>query len=216
MLVKICGIQSFDIAKIALDNHADFLGFIFVEGRRRYIAPERAKKIIEACRALGCQTKFIGVFIDAELKKINDIAKECALDFVQLHGHETAEFARKISCDVIKVFRWRDDFFDDEASIQKVNEFPAKAFLFDSFTKEKNGGTGKVFDWSEACHAMQSIEKKFLIAGGISEENIADVQKIFASCQNFLGVDVSGSVENSFGEKDKNKVQQFLVKAKKL
>ena len=45
--VKICGIQDLETAKIACNNGADFLGFVFAESKRQ-ITPLKAKKIFDA------------------------------------------------------------------------------------------------------------------------------------------------------------------------
>ena len=45
MLIKICGIQDVDNAKVAAESGADLLGMVFVTQRRRTISEDVAKSI---------------------------------------------------------------------------------------------------------------------------------------------------------------------------
>jgi len=42
MKIKVCGITNLDDARLCVDAGADALGFIFVEGTPRFVAPETA------------------------------------------------------------------------------------------------------------------------------------------------------------------------------
>ena len=62
-------------------------------------------------------------------------------------------------------------------------------------------GTGEAFDWS----LIQSIEKPFFLAGGLSPENVAEAIKLTHP----YAVDVSSGVETD-GKKDYSKIKAFL------
>ena len=64
--VKICGISSYEAGQVALEEGADFLGFVFYPPSHRFIRPESAAIIIEHLRAyrpVGWQA--VGVVVEA-------------------------------------------------------------------------------------------------------------------------------------------------------
>ena len=65
MLVKICGIQSLEIAKVVEENKADLMGFIFADSRR-YINPIAAAKISAEIKSVAK----VGVFMNEEPARV--------------------------------------------------------------------------------------------------------------------------------------------------
>ena len=80
--------------------------------------------------------------------------------------------------------------------------------LLDSYTKDKFGGTGKVFDWSYL--KGKDFNKAYLIAGGLNPNNVEQVLSE-TSCS---GLDVSSGVESSPGSKDSDKMKRFIEVAR--
>ena len=134
------------------------------------------------------------------MDEVNAIAALVGLDYVQLHGHETAETARGSERPVIKAYRYGDDFDVDAA-----NKYPAEIILVDSYLQGAAGGTGTVFAWQEAAREIARITKPVLIAGGITAENVGEAAVIFHP----FGVDVSGGLEEQ-GEKSEEKIRAFM------
>ena len=202
-LVKICGLRSYEAARIAVEAGAAFIGFVFVPSSRRYIDPEEAARIVNALPP--SPVKAVGVFVDAPLAEVNEIAEFCSLDYVQLHGHEDAAYARQVARPVIKAYRYGDNFLAEEAE-----HYPAEMILLDSFVQGAAGGTGKTFAWQEASHETASLSKPLLVAGGISEHNLSQVVEAFHP----YGVDVSGSLEEQ-GEKSVSLIEAFFKEAER-
>ena len=202
MKVKICGMKSLLTAKVAEEAGADFIGFIFWPESHRYIEPEHAA-VISSQLQHSWKT---GVFVDEDIEKVNEIVRQVHLDFVQLHGHENAAYARKVQCSVIKAFRYGDNF-----SAEAANEYPAELILIDAFCPGKVGGTGESFDWRSAAEEIAKVEKPVLIAGGINIDNLQMVLRTFHP----YGVDVSGSLEVA-EEKSISKIQAFMRRARSL
>lgn len=100
MRVKMCGMKTIAAARAAEAAGADYVGFIFAEGSRRYVAPETAHEIVRQLH----RVQKVGVFVDAPMDTVNEIAELVGLDYVQLHGHETADMALRASRPVIKAF----------------------------------------------------------------------------------------------------------------
>ena len=196
MRVKMCGMKTVSAALAAEEADADYIGFVFAEKSRRFIAPKAAQEIARELR----HAQKVGVCVDAPMDEVNAIAALVGLDYVQLHGHETAETARGSERPVIKAYRYGDDFDVDAA-----NKYPAEIILVDSYLQGAAGGTGTVFAWQEAAREIARITKPVLIAGGITAENVGEAAVIFHP----FGVAVSGGLEEQ-GEKSEEKIRAFM------
>ena len=196
MRVKMCGMKTVSAALAAEEAGADYIGFVFAEKSRRFVAPKAAQEIVRELR----HAQKVGVFVDAPMDEVNAIAALVGLDYVQLHGHETAETARGSERPVMKAYRYGDDFDVDAA-----NKYPAEIILVDSYLQGAAGGTGTVFAWQEAAREIARITKPVLIAGGITAENVGEAAVIFHP----FGVDVSGGLEEQ-GEKSEEKIRAFM------
>ena len=196
MRVKMCGMQTAAAARAAEEAGADYIGFIFAQGSRRYVAPETAHEIAREMQ----RVKKVGVFVDAPMAEVNQIADAVGLDYVQLHGHETAEMARMAERPVIKAYRYGDDF-----DAETANVYPAEIILVDSYVKGAAGGTGLTFHWQEAAREIARVTKPVLIAGGITAANVREAVETFHP----FGIDVSGGLEED-GVKSKAKITAFM------
>ena len=197
MRVKMCGMQTAAAARAAEAAGADYIGFIFAQGSRRYVAPETAHEIAREMQ----RVKKVGVFVDAPMAEVNRIADAVGLDYVQLHGHETAEMARMAERPVIKAYRYGDDF-----DAETANVYPAEIILVDSYVKGAAGGTGLTFHWQEAAREIARVTKPVLIAGGITAANVREAVETFHP----FGIDVSGGLEED-GVKSKAKITAFMA-----
>lgn len=197
--VKICGIREMEAARAA--GGADFMGFIMSDRFRRYCPPATVKHICNTVQG----PKKVGVFVDQPINEVNAIAEYCGLDMIQLHGHESMEYAEKIQKPIIKAFRYGEDF-----SLERAEAFPAEYILIDSYSKATVGGSGISFKWREAASTIKKLKKPYIIAGGISAETLQEAIKIFAP----YGIDASGSMEID-GRKSPELIREFLAVAGK-
>ncbi|NWO14726.1 phosphoribosylanthranilate isomerase [Virgibacillus sp.] len=199
MLVKICGIQSVAAARAAVEAGADFIGFVFAESKRS-ITPKAAATI---ANTLPPSIKKVGVFVNETVDIMNTIAAHVPLDYIQLHGQETAAVAAKLTCKIIRAYP-----VDDE-NVSCIKPFPCNFYLLDGPVGKRPGGNGMTFNWSILNHL--SIPKdNIMIAGGLTPEN---VHSAIEALQPFA-VDVSSGVETN-GKKDFEKINQFIVHAKR-
>ncbi|MEX0686012.1 MAG: phosphoribosylanthranilate isomerase [Balneolales bacterium] len=199
--VKICGITTLEDGRFASGAQADYLGFIFWPGSKRYITPERATEIIGWIEGPEC----VGVFVDQTIEEVNRIAIEAGIDLVQLHGEESVEYCQQMVKPVIKSFRIKPEMTgNDIENLVSPYLDHVSYILFDSYDKIFHGGTGKTFNWN----LLEKIRMKVpvILAGGISAENV--VQAI-NSVKPFM-VDVSSSLENEPGIKDFDKITEFF------
>ncbi|SFW64505.1 phosphoribosylanthranilate isomerase [Selenomonas ruminantium] len=200
MRAKICGIKDLFTAKIAEEAGADFIGFVFYKKSHRYISPEKAAVISKQIKT----ARTVGVFVNEDLETVNEIAAKVGLDYVQLHGQESAEYAQQVICPVIKAYT-----YDEHFSVSKANEFPSEMILLDAGTPALPGGTGKNFNWKKAAQDILQLHKSVLVAGGINRENVKQVNKLLHP----YAVDVSSSLEEN-NEKSIEKIQAFLRRIK--
>ncbi len=201
--VKICGITNLKDALASIKSGCSALGFVFYKKSPRYIRPLRAKNIIDN---LPGAIKKVGVFVNTEEKEILRIARLCRLDMLQFHGNESPEFcARFKDHKIIKAFRIKD-----KLDLKNIAKYKTFAYLFDTFTVTKMGGTGKKFNWELIKH-MGDSKRPLFLSGGLNEKNVRQAIEVVRPDW----VDVSSSLEAAPGRKDHRKVKRFIAAAKK-
>ncbi|MFH1691341.1 MAG: phosphoribosylanthranilate isomerase [Candidatus Omnitrophota bacterium] len=202
--VKICGITNIKDALVSQKSGADFLGFIFYKKSKRYVTAVAAKRIIAS---LNSRIHKVGVFVDEDPSIVEKIASFCGLDYLQFHGEEEPEYVAQFKkYQTIKAIRVRDYVCLDE-----VKAYKGSTILFDTLKQGFYGGTGKVFDW-EALRPVKKVKRPFIVSGGLTVENVAELVKSFKP----FAVDVAGGVEKKPGKKDHALVKEFVKTVKYL
>lgn len=202
--IKICGITEPHIAQYLVAEHVDLMGFIFYPHSPRYITLDKAKEILNSLKELRKKIKVVGVFVDEEINSVKKIGEELSLDYLQLHGNETAEYINQLDqFNIIKVFRATINF--KKADIDKYSNKNIKYILIDTFIKEKKGGTGEKFNWAEFTFLQQS--PNLIISGGLKNENILEAIERF----NPAGIDINSGVEFEPGIKNKEKIKEIIT-----
>src|SRR4030043_1891298 len=172
--IKICGIRDLVHALAAVEAGADFIGLGFAPGKRQ-VSPAQAREIASAVKKSSNAAKVVGVFVNAPVFQINEIADFCALDVVQLSGDESGEHCRKIANPVIKAIR-----IDQQSPEELCAELSAASelltgrrfiTLLDSRVKGKYGGTGESFNWN----LVQEVAKRFpaIFSGGRPPQQVS-------------------------------------------
>jgi len=199
--VKICGITNLADARYCAGAGADYLGFIQSPASPRYVDAETAKQIIEWVAGV----KAVGVFVNADVTKVNDVARAAGFDIVQLHGDESVDYCKLIEPPAIKAFRVRNDQDPEELEERLLEYAPhVSAFLFDTYVENLPGGTGETFSWDIVSNL--DIELPVFLAGGLRADNVADA---IESVRPFA-VDVSSGVEERPGQKDFEAVDRLF------
>jgi len=188
--VKICGIRTIEAAKAAIDAGADFLGFNFVPTSKRFIDPQKALEIINS---IGGQVKIVGVFQNALVGNVIQIASNLGLDFVQLHGYENNNYIKALKTPVIKSITT----YDQPQSIK------ADYFILDRVRR----GEGEMVDLEKG--AQLAFKLPLFFAGGLNSENVLEVVTKVRP----FAVDVAGGVETD-GVQDLEKIRLFVRNAK--
>ena len=198
--VKICGLRRPEDIEAANAAKPDFVGFIFVEGTKRYVNPDLAAKFR---RDLAADIQTVGVFVNAPIEAIVAICQAGTIDLIQLHGEEDQAYIEQlkgqVDQDIIKSVAVGDELV--------VAPNQADYLLFDSLSPSR-GGSGKVFDW-QMVSAYQ--DKPFFLAGGLGVDNIEEALKVVRP----YAVDASSSLETD-GVKDPVKMQEFVAKIREV
>jgi len=224
-VVKICGLTNLDDARVATAAGADLLGFIFYAKSPRYVTPETVAEIMQSLNhdkvtrwqgdkmnaPVTLSPRYVGVFVNASVTEIQAIVAQVGLDFVQLHGNETAEWFAPLAGRTYKAVRPADA---EAAQTQAAHFAPlgcvdGPALMIDAYDPKAYGGTGKQTDWHVAA-ALARRHPRLLLAGGLTPENVAAAIDIVQP----WGVDVASGVEAEPGRKDHEKVRRFVAKVR--
>ena len=189
MKLKICGINDVDILQHACEAGLDFVGFIMVNESPRNISNNFLASL-EKFNFLSTTPVF--VFVNPSVDEVKKITSNFKNAILQFHGDEEDSFCRQFD----QLF-WKTIRVKDSQSLEAINDFPsADAILLETFSQGAYGGTGKVFDWG--LLEKISVQRKFVLAGGINPKNIKEAISVDPWC-----IDVNSGVESSVALKDK-------------
>ena len=209
MRVKICGLTDAAAVAHAAAAGADYVGMVFFPPSPRSIGIEAAAEVSDA--APGGVTR-VALTVDADDLMLARIIRDVGVDMLQLHGSETpervAEIRHRHGLPVMKALG-----IAERADLDRIAEYEAVAdqLLIDAKPPEGAvlpGGNGLAFDWE--LIAGHSFQKPWLLAGGLTPENVAEAIR----CTGAAEVDVSSGVEALPGVKDLAKVDAFIRAAR--
>ena len=199
--IKFCGITRLEDADAAVADGAWAIGLIFWPRSPRRCDPGVAAEIAAAVKR---RVEVTGVFVNATLDHVAEIADGVGLTMVQLHGDEgpayCAEAARRTGCKVIKAVRVRSG-----ADVQALSSFHTDYHLLDSYTAGVPGGTGGTFAWEIARAHRGSVP--MILSGGLNPDNVGEAIRAVRP----FAVDVASGVERTPGVKDPDKLQAFAA-----
>ena len=210
--VKICGLSQADAVAAAVAGGAAYVGFVFYPPSPRAVAADQAAALCEAVPA-GIQR--VGLFVDADDAAIRAVLDRAPIDMLQFHGRESPDrvadaklrFRRPVikaiavaaAEDVLAAARWEDD---------------ADMLLFDAKPPRRHdalpGGNGLAFDWH--LIAGRNWRRPWMLSGGLNAALLPEAVRISGA----TAVDVSSGVERAPGDKDPDRIRQFLGVARDL
>lgn len=207
--VKICGLKSPEPLEVALESGADMVGFVFFPPSPRHLGLEAARQF--SSQVAGRAAK-VALSVDASDETLHGIVDALKPDWLQLHGSETPErvavVRSRFGLPVMKVLpvAQRDDL-----SPVRLYAKVADRLVFDAKPgpdATRPGGLGKAFDWNLLKGVDPSTN--FMLSGGLDASNVAEALTI----TNARGVDVSSGVERAPGQKDPDKIREFIRAAR--
>jgi phosphoribosylanthranilate isomerase len=198
--VKSCGTTNLDDARLAAELGAWALGMIFWDGSVRRCDPAVGEQIGAELRR---KLEIVGVFVNATLDEVAELADRCSLSILQLHGDEGPAFCReagrRTGCKVMKAIQVKD-----AGSIRALHSFEVDYHLLDTYVPGHRGGTGETFQWELVEAHDRHIP--IVLSGGLTPDNVAQG---IAAVHPFA-VDTASGTEAEPGRKDPAKLEAFF------
>lgn len=200
LTVKVCGMRSPDnIRRVEALGCVDIMGFIFYPKSPRYVesVPEY---LPQSCKKAG-------VFVNEEVERILEVCLRFKLDYIQLHGTESAECCARLLDRGVKVIKTFSIESPLDLEVTRRYEGLCSYFLFDT-KSVLPGGSGKVFDWS----ILEDYEgdTRFFLSGGIGLEYVDRLRNF--RHDKWCGIDLNSRFETSPALKDVGRLGRFFMK----
>lgn len=197
--IKICGITRESETEVLNRMQVDYAGFVFFEKSKRNVSIEQAKEIK---KSLNPSIQTVAVTVNPTRDLIDEII-EAGFDILQIHKMQ--EFPENLKIPVWVAYQVRSR---EEAEAINVSD-GTSGILLDA----PEYGSGKTFSWQDfpmkKRREWQKRRIPFILAGGLSSENVEEGIRLFEPDV----VDVSSSVEGEHG-KDNNKIEAFVRKVR--
>ena len=209
---KICGLASEEAVAAAVAGGAAYFGFVFYPPSPRAVTPARAAAL---CAAVPAGVRRVGLFVDADDAAIGDALETAPLDLLQFHGSESparvAAVRARFGVPVMKAIAIAAA--GDVPAASRYEE-AADLLLFDAKPPRRSdalpGGNGLAFDWR--LIAGRAWRLPWMLSGGLTAALLAEAVRVSGAA----AVDVSSGVERRPGDKDPEKIRQFLAVARSL
>jgi phosphoribosylanthranilate isomerase len=186
MFVKVCGLRTADDVAVAV-------GFVLTDSVRRIDADVTRRLVAE----VPPHVLTVGVVRDIPAGEAGRIALAAGVGAVQLHGrYPRAAFAELADLPMRLV---RATTLDADTDV-RAGAYGEDMLLLDSPV----AGSGERWDLSSLDRARP--RGNWLLAGGLSAENVADAIALARP----WGVDVSSGVEAGRGIKDHARIREFV------
>ncbi|MCM0615949.1 phosphoribosylanthranilate isomerase [Paenarthrobacter sp. TYUT067] len=197
MFVKVCGLSTPESVREAVDSGADAVGFVLTASPRE-VSPDQVRILLPLVPE-GVHA--VGVFRHEEADAAVATARAAGLEWVQLHGHRTANDVTTVHDAGMRLIR----AVTMGASQDEFADLGEDIFLIDAAVP----GSGESWDYA-SVRAKELDGREWLLAGGLEPGNVA----FAAAAAGAWGVDVSSGVEASRGVKDLAKIRAFVEAAK--
>ena len=194
IVVKICGITNLEDANLAIEYGADIIGFILAKSPRQ----TNLDNVKTICKAIGNKVLKVGVVVDEFIEETAKAVKEGYLDAIQFQGNIDNDRATSYNVCWYKVIR--------PVNTSDFNyDYFSPIILYDTFTKELKGGSGKVMDKKLLDYTVKNNIDLYL-AGGINPDNVKSIIKNYHP----LMLDICSGIEEKPGKKDPVKLKKLF------
>ena len=195
--LKICGLTTVVDAAAAAGIGADFLGFILYRKSPRHLSLASYRGLASS---LQVGPRRVAVMVEPSTDELAQAA-DAGFDFFQIHYAPSTpvETVASWSAQVGPRRLWLAPKLPPADEVPAAVLPLADTFLMDTFHAGGFGGSGKTGDWAKFARHQQAFpQKTWILAGGLSPENLAEA----VTRSGTLFVDVNSGVETSPGVKD--------------
>ena len=202
MIVKVCGVRTPEVAELAIESGADWIGLMFVRASPRWVDDEAALAVVREVRG---RVDLVGVFIEPSLTTCDEAAARYRLAAVQVHGHLEPGLAAGSSVPVIPVIN-----VEGLTAACTIDWSPDVLLMLDGVPNPGGlpGGTGHSVPLEWAADVAR--HRRVLLAGGLGPDDVAHAIATVRPD----GVDASSRLERRPGEKDPGLVYEFVHTAR--
>ena len=198
--LKICGITTRETARFCAEAGVGALGAVFFKKSPRYVTAKQARAMFEA---LPTHLARVGVFVNTSAEEMIAIAREAALDTVQMHGTEPQADIDKVEGAgflVVKVL-----VATGENLLKAARALPASVgILVECGQGILPGGNGAAWRWEDA--APLADLRPFAVAGGLTPQNFLKAARLSRA----TAWDVSSGVETAPGIKGHDRIRALV------
>lgn len=219
MKVKICGITSAHDVETCEAQGADLIGFINIQRSKRYV---EVSQIQNLTASMHDKSRAVLVTETEDLDEVESVIEATGIQVVQFHSQSAAELERfKEKNPQVKVIRAVG--IPESMKDEKVEEIEGFAdicdyLLFDFEVAGKSGGTGKQIPLDLTVKAAKAARKnpqiELFLAGGIDNQRMKSEGLSIRDVFDY--VDVNSGVEDQPGEKNRDKIIEFMNTVNKL
>ena len=192
MFVKICGLSSVDAVEAATSAGADAIGFVFSSSIRQ-VTPNQA---LELCQNVPSEILRVAVMLHPTKDEWAAVRDAFVPDWLQTDAADFGILSVPTSCVPLPVYR--------------TGQSPPQAWPRQLLFEGSTSGSGETADWKKAKAIASST--RLILAGGLTVSNVTDA----ISHVGPWGVDVSSGVESQPGQKDPEKIREFIARARAM
>ena len=195
--VKFCGLTRPGDVRLACELGVDALGFVLAAGSPRQLSPAELPGLRAAVSPL---VDVVALFMDPHASQVLDAMRRLRPTMLQFHGKENDAFCRSFGLPFLKSLPMGTGAEDPMTASKRYPS--AVAFLLDGHGPGQPGGRGQRFDWN----LMPQLGRSIFLAGGLDAGNVG----VAIRATRPFAVDTSSGIEILPGQKDGEKMQQFL------
>lgn len=199
--IKICGLTRPQDVLDAVSAGADAIGFVFYPRSPRAVSIDQAR---ELCALIPPFVTTVGLFVNEEPARVQEVLSEVPLGLLQFHGEEDSAYCESFDRAYMKAARVGAGF----DLLNYASRFPGASGLLVDAWVDGYGGGGEVFDWSLL---PADYPVPLVLAGGLNATNIEQAVRQVRP----WAVDVSSGVEASKGIKDRVLMEAFVAGVRK-
>ena len=208
--IKICGLNTVESVDAALDAGADLVGFVQFPKSPRHVDLAKAGELSR--RAAGKALR-VALAVDPDDEALEAILAVIDPEILQLHGGETpqrvAQIKQRFGVSVMKAIGIAEA--GDLSQIEAYRDFCPRILVDAKPPATPDalpGGNGLTFDW----RLVAGLEERagLMLSGGLNPANVGEA----ITLTGVAAVDVSSGVERAPGEKDPQRIVQFIEAAR--